>query len=355
MANAQIIQHLRPGGIESLALSLLDSNPDDYLIALQGDKASALAEWPKLELYQRQIYFLNKPEALCVKTVYQLAKLLKELNIAAIHTHHIGPYLYGALAAKLAGIARHVHTEHDGWHLSNNKHRRIQTWLNRLFQPQLVADAAQVADVVATTTGARSQVIYNGVDTFRFAPLRDSDERDVIRAQLGLDSDKIWVGSAGRLEAVKGHRFLIEALQSLSERFCIVIAGEGSLKNDLVQLALTLGVSERVVFLGHTDQMLSFYRALDVFCLPSLNEGFPLAPLEAQACGIRTIVTDVGGSKEALCPITGRCVPAENPSLLATAITDQYLSGSDVSPARFVQQHFSLQTMSAAYQQLLSA
>lgn len=355
MANAQIVQHLIPGGIEALALNLLDSHLNDWLIALEGNKVDALRAWPRLQKYASRLIFLEKPPQISPSTLLQLMRCFKEHGIDSIHTHHIGPYLYGAIAARSSGIKKHVHTEHDGWHLQNAKHSGIQRVLNQLFKPTLVADALHVARMVQETTGANSQVIYNGIDTATFTPCASTLQRTRLRGRFSLDESKIWVGSAGRLEAVKGHADLLRAAALLPDIFHFAIAGTGSERDDLEHLAQALGIEKRVSFLGHLDNTADFYRAIDIFCLPSLNEGFPLAPLEAQACNVRTVVTQVGGSIETLCPFTGISVPARDPVAMAKAITEQYLSESDAAPRNFVEEHFSLAGMTSAYRQLLSA
>lgn len=355
MANAQIVQHLQPGGIESLALNLLDSHPEDWLIALEGRKVDALRSWPRLQRYAERLIFLEKPQNISPSTLIQLMRSLKQHDINSIHTHHIGPYLYGAIAARSAGITKHVHTEHDGWHLQNAKHSGIQRVLNQLFKPTLVADAMHVARMVEEATGASSQIIYNGVDTATFTPCSSPIQRAHLRSCFCMNESKVWIGSAGRLETVKGHADLLRALALMPDIFHVAIAGSGSELENLIQLCQTLGIENRVLFLGHLDNTADFYRALDIFCLPSLNEGFPLAPLEAQACNVRAVVTNVGGSIEALCPITGLSCPSKNPAALAKALTEQYLSNPDIQPRNFVQENFSLAGMTSAYNQLLSA
>lgn len=332
MSTAQIIQHLQPGGIESLALTLLEqfdkpktlgkstNNTKNMIISLEGNKEQAIKAWPRLESYADQLIFLNKPDKFSLSTIKNLKSQLKEHNILAIHTHHIGPFIYGGLAGSAAGIKNHIHTEHDGWHLQNAKHSGIQRCLNYFLDPTLVADAQEVAKQVLNHTGAFSQVIYNGVDTQRFQPIQSLSDKRKLRSYWGLDRDCLLVGAAGRLESVKGHEYLIRAMALLSDNVHLVIAGDGRCATQLRILADTLDIAARVHFLGQTDQVHKFYPMLDVFCLPSLNEGFPLAPLEAQACNVPTIVTNVGGASETLCPVSGVAVTAADEYALAAAI-----------------------------------
>jgi glycosyltransferase involved in cell wall biosynthesis len=91
-----------------------------------------------------------------------------------------------------------------------------------------------------------------------------------------------------------------------------------------------------VHFLGRIDDMPGFYQALDIFCLSSLNEGLPLSPLEAQACGIPTAVTDVGGSREALCPLSGVLLPPGDSRGIARHLRTLLSQTRHVDPRSYV-------------------
>ena len=134
----------------------------------------------------------------------------------------------------------------------------------------------------------------------------------------------------------------------------VALAGTGSEEQALKQLAAQLGITARVHFLGHVDNMPCFYQALDLFCLPSLNEGFPLSSLEAQACSIPAVVTDVGGSKETLCPDTGVLVEPANPGAMANKLIAAIRSKSIANPRHFVVDTADLKITQQAYRSLTS-
>ncbi len=105
---------------------------------------------------------------------------------------------------------------------------------------------------------------------------------------------------------------------------------------ELRQRTRELGIAKRVHFLGQVDVMPEFYQALDVCCLPSYAEGLPLSLLEAQACGIPTVVSDVGGCKNALCPDTGHLVRPGNAMALAAALSASLNGSASRSPRDYV-------------------
>jgi glycosyltransferase involved in cell wall biosynthesis len=351
--NVQIVQHLRPGGIETMALDLHDyflrQGHESYIISLEGDMESALAAWPRLNRYSRKIVFLDKPEGFSVTFLMKLIRVLKELHATVLHTHHIGPLVYGGLAAQVVRPAVHIHTEHDAWHLENSHHRKLQKWLLRLARPVLVADAEAVAEAMRKFLKPRNlTVIRNGIDTARFVV----GDRVDARRSLGLPLDKKIIGCSGRLELLKGQTLLIQSLTHLPDTVHVALAGMGSYEETLRMECQQLGLSDRVHFLGRIDDMPLFYQALDCFCLPSYKEGMPLSPLEAQSCGIPAIVTDVGGSKESLCTHTGSLIPAGDMMAIVDRVKQILVRPLNHSPRAFVQEHGDIDHMALAYSRL---
>ena len=349
----QIVQHLRPGGIETMALDLHDfySREGDRscIISLEGNAESSLAAWPRLESHRQNILFADKPDKLSLSFLLRLARTIRNLETSGLHTHHIGPLLYGGLAARMLGLKVHIHTEHDAWHLEDEKRRNLQRWLLRICRTRLVADAEPVGSALSQFLDLKNlTVIRNGIDTSRFVVGDASEARDA----FGLPHDRILLGCSGRLEKLKGQTFLIESLLHLPDSVQVVLAGIGSYENTLREQAAALGVSQRVHFLGRVDDMPCFYQALDLFCLPSFKEGMPLSPLEAQACGIPSIVTDVGGSQESLCRDTGMLIPPGDAMAIANAVERLQQQPQQHSPRRFVERNGAIETMALAYCQL---
>lgn len=345
----QVVQHLVPGGIETMALELKKSMPADthmLIVSLEGKKHNMVNAWRRLQPIASDIICMEKKPGIDIRLILRLVKLFRHSEIAAIHTHHIGPLLYAGVAARIAGVNRLVHTEHDAWHLEDKKRRCVQRLCLALTKPKIIADSATVAKVMQFHLDSKKiEVIRNGIDVRSFQP----GERHQARKNLGLRQDLVYVGSSGRLELVKGHTNLIHALVKLPDSVHLALAGTGSQMQSLHEQAKTLGVSERVHFLGHINDMPNFYQALDVFCLPSLHEGMPLAPLEAQACGIPAVISDTGGSSEALCRESGQLVPPGNSHELAEALIRALTSKTVVNPRNFVERSANLIDMANAY------
>lgn len=190
--------------------------------------------------------------------------------------------------------------------------RRMDYRPNRLFAPYLFGRAVDgvaaisrgVADALGAAGVARSRVtiIPSGVDCAHFRPPSPS-ERAAARAALGVCDGEIAVGTLGALEARKGHRDLLAALAALTARepaapapsLVCMIAGDGSLRDELARDASRLGIAERLRMLGRIDDSRALLWALDVFAFPSLKEGLGVAMLEAMACGLAVVASRTGG------------------------------------------------------------
>lgn len=350
----QVVQHLCPGGIETLALDLLSSENGDtrnYIVSLEGTAEASLDKWPRLQHYKDNLIFMNKKPGLQPALFASLYQTFLALNATTIHTHHIGPLFYAGILSRIMSIKSLIHTEHDTWHLDDRRMRNLQRWILQLSKPTLVADAKTVASNLEKKLGIKNiTVIRNGIDTTRFLPGSSAKARE----KLSLPSLNPLIGCAGRLEPIKGHKYLLQAVALLPKNIHLAIAGEGSEKKSLQMQAKTLGIKDRVHFLGLLNKMEIFYQALDAFCLPSLNEGFPLSPLEAQACGIRAVVTNVGGSHETVCPQTGTLVEKENPEALALSLLRILKLPKSHLPREFAYHQSDLSLMKNAYRKLIA-
>jgi glycosyltransferase involved in cell wall biosynthesis len=173
-------------------------------------------------------------------------------------------------------------------------------------------------------------VIPNGIDIKRFEKL----DRQEARNKLGLN-DKFAIMTVARLEKRKGLEFLIRALPELNFPFVCFLVGDGEEGANLENLSEKLGVSDKVKFLGQIDnkEIPGYLAAADCFVLPSLEEGFGIVVLEAQAAGLPVIGTNIGGIKDIIEDSkTGLLVEPADPKELADAIAKVYSGQKFIKP-----------------------
>jgi len=179
-----------------------------------------------------------------------------------------------------------------------------------------VADAHQQARMVSA---AKLTIVPNGVDVNRWRP--DAVKREALRREVLEDREFLWL-AAGRLDPVKDYPTLLQAMVEVPEQACLVIAGAGQLEKELRRFANELGLERRVRFLLFEPNVCRWMQAADAFVLSSRWEGLPMALMEAAACELPAVATDVPGTREVLMDgQTGLLVSAGNALDLAGAMT----------------------------------
>jgi glycosyltransferase involved in cell wall biosynthesis len=144
---------------------------------------------------------------------------------------------------------------------------------------------------------SRDQLILmpNGVDVCHWRP--DPSTRIDMRRRLGLTKDFVWL-AAGRLDPVKDYPALLWAMIEVPKAAHLMIAGAGPAEGELRRLSIQFGLESRVRFLGFEPDVLPSMQAADAFVLSSRWEGLPMSLLEAGACALPAVATDVAGSRE---------------------------------------------------------
>jgi glycosyltransferase involved in cell wall biosynthesis len=275
-----------------------------------------------------------------VSGAWRVARIIDGERVDVVQTLLYRANMLGAVAARIARRRPVLVSSQRSLDPRNAPmSSRLVKW-SRRFARVTVAVSEAVRTEVLTNEGVRSDhviIIPNGVDTARFA----ARDRAAARAALGLSSSSVLVGGAGRLSPVKGFHVLLDALElalSKDPAIDLVIAGDGPERANLAAQAERLGVSSHVRFLGAIRDLEGFYPALDVFALPSLQEGSPNALLEAMACGIAAVGASVGGVPDIIeNERSGLLIPAETRRSVrgrACASGERFRPRASASPKR---------------------
>ena len=248
---------------------------------------------------------------------FRLYRLLRngQFSVVETFTHHAN--LLGLPAVWAAGTPVRAASHHGrigdfpGWLT------RLHAWVvNSFLASCLVVVSERVRSYAVNSEGIKPEkifVIANGIELSR-QPLNDSD-RAALANELGLPPGGLLALSVGRLTEQKGHTYLLDAIPAILEQFpetVFAIAGDGPLRRELEATAERLGISRSVRFLGTRADVPELLQMADIFVLPSLWEGLPIALLEAMGAGLPVIATQVEGVEEII-------VDGENGLLLPPA------------------------------------
>jgi glycosyltransferase involved in cell wall biosynthesis len=301
---AQLATSLQAAGVENVAF--LPAHGEGWLADQLAGSGVAI-EYSRL------------PRPLSPGYARSLAQALRRHRIEVAHSHEFSMGVYGAWASWRAGVP-HVITLHGGRYYAHRLRRRLALRAAIAASARTVAVSVPLARQVSRDLCLRPSrilTIPNGVTYVR-------PERVTLRDELRLGpADRLLV-SVGNLYPVKGHRHLIDALALVAHRhpnLHLAIAGRGELEGALSARARELGLANRVHLLGLRGDIPAILAAADVFVLPSLSEGLPLALLEAMFAGRAIVASDVGEVRVALAEgEAGVLVEPGRPAALAAAI-----------------------------------
>lgn len=269
----------RPGLLDSVFFRELDKTGREY---------------HTIFVDSRKIKYLNP-----LANIIEAYKLLKKRTFALVHTHGYRADVLGISLSRLMGLAV-VSTCHG--FISNDINLKLYNKLDRFV--------LRYADkIMAVSEGIKKDLMSNGLKESKIALVQNaveqngnkelfSQNRKAKRQLFNIQNKDFVVGYIGRLSEEKGVKYLLEAismLRGLDLPIRTIIIGDGPQRKELEEVAKKTSILDRTHFTGFQSDIESWLPAMDLFVLPSLTEGTPLALLEAMAEGIPVVASAVGG------------------------------------------------------------
>lgn len=292
------------GGVESWLMTILrNANREQYVhefIVHNGEKA----------YFDDEIKALGTKKYVCsidnIATYpVRLFKLLRHIKPDVVHSHVHNFSGLVLMVAAMAGVRTRISHSHSDTRLveSVSKSSIREAYLgmmNALIDRYSTSNIAVSEKAAISLYGkdwqsdSRNKIIYCGVDYNRFKNVKClNDYRD----KLSIPKDAIVIGHVGRIEKPKNHVFMIELIKALrekSDKYYLVLVGDGSLRKSVENMAQESGVDLYVKFMGTRSDIPEIMSCLfDIFIFPSLWEGLPLTLVEAQFANLPCLVSDM--------------------------------------------------------------
>lgn len=356
---AHIVHRFDTGGLENGVVNLINTLGDqDYqhsIITLKGYNPEFAK---RIKLDNVQFFDLLKKDGNDLGIFWRLNKLLKQLKPDVLHTRNTA-----TLELQLVGwwrrVSLRIHGEH-GWDV-NDMHGQNLTYrkLRRLLKPfihQYIALSTEAKDYlldIIKVAPEKVNHICNGVDKNKFSA-----------KQHTANTTPFIIGCVGRLEEVKNHLLLAEAFALVYEQtrgrveVQLQLVGEGSCRARVEELLTKHDCISSTWMAGNRSDVAELMKDFDIFVLPSLAEGISNTILEAMACGLPVIATNVGGNAELveheksgfLVEVTSA---AEMAKRIMAYVDDSELKIRHGAQGRLlVEQKFSIEAMTKAYDSL---
>ena len=291
----QIVESLEIGGLERMAIDLATAHRNAghassiYTVFEPGALAS------QAEAAGIPVTAFRRGPGPPIKLLAAMAARLLRDEAQVVHTHNLGIHVYGAVAARLAGVPAVLNTRHGPANSQGKPYHEPYFRIAMPFTDAVVfvsEDCGRVLGNYGHIPPSKSHVIVNGIDTAPFL---------AHPASPNSASPGIRFGAVGRLLPVKGHSILLQAFAQVLRRLPeaeLRIVGGGPLFEELSQQASALGILDNVSLEGSHPRVYEVFPELDVLVFPSLSEGLPLVVLEAMAAGLPLVSSRVGGVPE---------------------------------------------------------
>ena len=280
----------------------------------------------------------------------KLSRLFREKQINIIHANTRVTQVLADLLSRSYTVP-YLSTCH-GFFKNNIGRRMFPLWGDRVIAISESVKQHLINDFKVNEDKIR--VIFNGIDVSKFTN-QDIIDKGNIKAVLGLKPGPV-VGIVARLSDVKGHSYLIQAMRSVIKGVPdaqLLIVGDGKEKDNLSKQVTGLKMGGNIKFIASVDETAQILPIMDLFVMPSLQEGLGLAVMEAQAAGLAVVASNIGGLSNLIQDgVTGLLVPPKDVHTLSAAIVE-LLRNLDKAEQfgrngrKFIEENFSLEAMAS--------
>ena len=295
---AQVVGKMVNGGVEAVVMNYYrhidrEKVQFDFIV----DEDSTVIPKDEIESLGGRI-FMVPPYQKLNKYISALIKLFKENKYKIVHSHINTLSVFPLFAAKRAGVPVRIAHNHSTAAKGETK-KNILKYMLRPFAKVYATHYAACSKYAAEWLfGKKSMergeitIFNNAIDLDKFK--YDKNVQNEVRKELGIE-DKFVIGHVGRFCYQKNQEFLIDVFEEVYKQnpnAVLMLIGDGSNRKKIEKKVGQQNLEDSVLFLGNRNDVNRLYQAMDVFVLPSRYEGLGMVAVEAQFCGVKTVISD---------------------------------------------------------------
>ncbi len=297
-----VFRIMNPGGAETLMMNIyrkIDRTKIQFdFLCMDANKGAYDDEISKLG---GKIYRISSPKKVSVfKHIAEIKKVIKKNGpFAAVHCHtslHSGIVCF---VAWLAGVKIRISHSHSTFDPKKQSLKRkiyitMMKILIKIFTTNKISCGELAAKFLYGQNIENVLVLNNGIDLQKYKEI-NQEKIKLLKKDFNICDDEINIGHVGRFAEVKNHKFFINLANYMREKkvkFKIILVGDGELRKNVMEEVKRQKLEDFFVFTGLRDDVYNVMKTFDVFVMPSLYEGFPVAIVEALASGKPCVVSD---------------------------------------------------------------
>jgi glycosyltransferase involved in cell wall biosynthesis len=324
MRIVHVVENLNRGGLERVVIDLIEQQQ------IRGHECSVICLFepgrlaPEIEKLGVSLIACEKRAGFDMSALLKMRSAISAYGPEVVHTHNAVAHYYAVLAGLFLGGKR-INTRHGMANHPFSWKREIIYRASMFFTDMaaVVCDRARENFLkYRILPRAKAVTIYNGIPVERFAT-RNAAARQKLLNEAGWPQAVVVLGKVARLNPPKDHNMLLQAMaliRAAQSNARLMLIGDGPLRGELELLSQKLNLTDVVCFLGDRSDVAQLLPGFDVFVMSSTTEGYSISLLEACACALPIVATDVGGNREIVVNGTnGYLVPAKSPGKFAEA------------------------------------
>jgi L-malate glycosyltransferase len=324
------LEYLSLGGTEKQLISLINglnrAKFQPHLCCLRNSiigksrRSEALDLFKSIDCPKIQLDFISFRNIQSVIELIKLIKFIRKYKIDIVQTYFQDPSVFGLVAGKLAGVKNIIACFRDMGFWQEQEYYWKMKMVYK-FCSAYVANSLSVKNHYATTynlSDDKFKVIYNGIDVENFRSITRKAKHDNKNITIGI------IANLNR-EIKRVDIFLKAAAYALqhTNNITFIVAGDGELKANLIELSEKLGINRNVKFLGSVKDIPRLLSRIHIGVISSDSEGFSNAILEYMIAGLPVVATDTGGNREIVKPgVNGYLVPTRDCRAMGDRIID---------------------------------